>query len=184
MTVLSTIQWLIDKVILGYVFSNIFFFILLLFYREYRSRTERHLDVSNKIILSVLLLNVLFLIYKIILCRQWHVSLVEDGSNQIPEYFLSDSSFFIIYSFFFGFIYHALLLKKTFRIKVVPTIISMIMLVFLLQQQKIIFLAMPFSMDYLPSSWSHYIDYKAIAWTALFSMVHFGVCWVSSPKLQ
>ncbi len=171
--------WIINKIIAAYILSTTTFLIIILFLKTQRKRTRYFLNKANLLIVFVLFLNIIFVGEETIRC------LVSENSNAkvIVEETVSNhrqncTSVFIAL-FFFAFLFQSLFFFKRHRIKVSFTIISIILLTFVYNFERLVVYVTSLFRDYLPSSWSTYYETTGLVWTVVFSAVYFALCWTS-----
>ncbi|MBO9203187.1 MULTISPECIES: hypothetical protein [Niastella] len=147
------LNWFLDKIITGYVYSTIIFLLLLLVSQKARNHRTGFLNISNTLILAVLLGN---LVYS----------------------FFTDTLFFILCTVLLGFLFQLCFIIKKFRIKIAATIVSVLLLLILTNIETVFVFITSFYKDYLPSSWSTFYysnlnKYSSLGFTALY----FVICW-------
>jgi len=171
--------WIINKIITAYIISTLTFLTILLFYKAVRRRKNIFLSKSNFIIIIVLLLNIIWVGEDAIKC---YVS--ERNNSNIPSVDTSPiyrRNCFTIFigAFFFAFLFQVIFFFNKHRSKVSLTLISIILLTFIYNYERLIIFITNFYRDYLPSSWSAYYDTTDIIWTVAFSALYFAVCWTN-----
>jgi hypothetical protein len=176
--------WIINKIIAAYILSTLAFLIIVLFLKTQRRRTRHFLNKANLLIIFVLLLNLIFVGEQTIRCL---VSENRNAKTIVSEtmyiYKKNCTSIFIA-TFFFAFLFQSLFFFNRHRIKVLFTIISILLLAFVYNYERLVIYITSLYRDYLPSSWSTYYDWTDSLWTLFLALVYFAFCWTNQMTFK
>jgi len=169
--------WITNKIIAAYILSTLAFLIMILFLKAPRRRANIFLNKANLLIVLVLLINIIFVGEETIRCL---VSENRNSKTTVEEtasiYKQNCTSVFIA-TFFFAFLFQSLFFFNKHRIKVSFTIISIVLLTFVYNYERLVIYVTSLYRDYLPSSWSTYYEWTGSLWTVFFAVSYFAFCW-------
>lgn len=176
--------WITNKIIAAYILSTLAFLLIILFFKTPRRRTNIFLNKANLLIVFVLLLNIIFVGEETIRC------LVSENRNsktfveETATLYNRNCTTIFIATFFFAFLFQSLFFFNRHRTKVSFTIISILLLTFVYNYERLVIYITSLNRDYLPSSWSTYYDWTGSLWTALFAVSYFAFCWTNKMILK
>lgn len=178
--------WIINKIIVAYIISTFAFLILILFFKSPRRRKNIFLNKANLLIVVVLLLNIIFVGEETIKCL---VSESRDAKEIVEEAAVSYSrncTSIFIGAFFFAFLFQVLFFFNRHRAKISFTIVSITLLTFFYNYERLVVYITSMYRDYLPSSWSTYYNYAWVEtlWSILFAVTYFAFCWTNRKKIR
>jgi hypothetical protein len=182
--ILSMTFWITNNIIAAYIISTLVFLILIVFFKRPRQQRNVFLNKANLLIVFVLLLNIIFVGVETIKC------LVYENSSSLTFIENTDTinsrncTAIFITTFFFAFLFHSLFFFNRHRIKVSYTIISILLLTFVYNYERLIIYITSLYRDYLPSSWSTYYDWTGSLWIAIFAASYFAFCWTNKLTLN
>ena len=178
------IFWIANKIIAGYIISTLLFLLLILFFKSFRKRTNIFLNKANLVIVFVLLLNIIWTGEETIKCLVSGKS----KSNSFPTGAWTNENLhctiIFVCTFLFAFLFHSLFFFNRHRTKVTFTIVSILLLTFLYNYERLFIYITSLYRDYLPSSWSTYYEWTGTVWTIVFSVLYFTFCWTNPHTLK
>ena len=177
------IFWIINKIILSYIISTVAFLLLIIFFKSFRRRTSIYLNKENFLIVFVLLLNIIWTGEQTIKClvsksnsNSFSADILINGNRHCATIFIG--------TFLFAFLFQSLFFFNRHRGKVIFTIISILLLTFFYNYERLIIFITSLYRDYLPSSWSTYYDSAGAFWTIVFAVLYFAFCWTNRLTLK
>lgn len=176
--------WITNKIIAAYIFSSLAFLIIILFFKTPRRLMNIFLNKANLIIVIVLLLNIIFVGEETIRCLVSENRNSETFGEETATSYIRNCTAIFTVTFFFAFLFQSLFFFSRHRIKVSFTIISILLLTFMCNYERLVIYTTSLHKDYLPSSWSTYYDWKRAFLTALFTVSYFAFCWTDKITLK
>lgn len=176
--------WIINKIIAAYIISSLAFLIIILFFKTPRRRTNTFLNKANLIIAFVLVLNLIWVGEATIECLVTENSSSKTHAEETSTIYERNCTSEFIGTFFFAFLFQTLFFFNSHRTKVSFTIISILLLTFLYNYERLVIYIASFYRDYLPSSWTIYYDWKGILWTAFITVIYFALCWANQMTFK
>jgi hypothetical protein len=178
------IFWVVNKIIAAYIISTVAFLLLILFFKSLRRRTNIFLNKANLVIVFVLLLNIVLTGEETIKCLVSEKS----NSNSFPADTWTNQNrqctTIFVGTFLFAFLFHSLFFFNRHRTNVTLTIVSILLLTFMYNYERLTIYVTSLYRDYLPSSWSSYYDWTGTVWTIVFSILYFAFCWTNRLTLK
>jgi len=162
--------WIINKIIAAYIISTLTFLIIILFSKTVRRRTNIFLNKANLIIIFVLVLNIIWVSEETMKC------IASESQKNCFSIFKG--------TFLFAFLFQSLFFFNRHRTKRSLTFISIFLLTFLYNYERVVIFITSMYRDYIPSSWSTYYDATGLLWTIAFSILYFVLCWKNKLKFK
>jgi hypothetical protein len=155
------------------------FLIMILFFKIPRGRRNAFLNKANIIIVFVLLLNIIFVGEETIKCLVSEYSRSKTIVVNTDSVYSQNCTTILIATFFFAFLFQSFFFFNRHRIKVSFTVISIFLLTFIYNYERLVIYITSLYRDYLPSTWSTYYDWTESLWTAIFAVSYFAFCWTN-----
>jgi hypothetical protein len=174
--------WIIDKLIIAYILSVSLFFILSFCIKAHRRRTKLFLNKANLIIVLVLLVNIIFVGEEVASCISSNSKPVPTVIEDAYKFYQKDCTALFIPTFLFAFVFQLLFFFNKYRISVAFTVVSIVLLTFFCNYEKVVIYITSIYRDYLPSSWSIYHDSWSNIWSILFTAIYFSFCWINKTS--
>jgi len=172
------LSWLIEKVIISYIYSTCTYLLLYLGFKSIRKKSDTFLNLSNLIVFVGLAVNLIFVALNSITCSIEHVESLKKVETEGYELYYTKNCFtFLIWTLILAFLIQTPFLFKRYRQKIVMTIISITALVIIQNLERVINFITSFYREYLPSSWVFYNDNLDTLWTICSSIFYFTICW-------
>lgn len=177
------LYWLTQKIITAYIYSTLTFFSISIFRKTIHKRTENFLNIANGLIVVGLFLNFLATVLNVISCRATQLGALQKSISDSSDFDYGNNCFsLLVWTLFLGFLFQLCFFLKRFRIKIVTSFVSIILLIALINLENIIILITSLHRDYLPSNWSDYNEHKDNLWTLGASIIYFIACWTFSKS--
>lgn len=178
------IFWIVNKIISAYIISTVVFLLIILFVKSSRRRTNIFMNKANLLLVLVLLLNIIWRGEETYKC----LASENNNSNFSPTDTWTNNNrhctTIFVGTFLFAFLFQSLFFFNRHRTKVTFTIISIVLLTFFYNYERLIIYITSLYRDYLPSSWSTYYDWTGTVWTIVFSVLYFAFCWTNRLTLK
>ncbi len=182
------VYWLINKILIAYVYSTSAYLLAKLFIAVTRERSDRFLNNSNLLVLPVLIVNAILVAMNAAECKIEQFGKLEKMKAQGYHAFVVQDCFtYFIWTLILGFGFQLFFLFERYRKRTSMTIISVVLLIILWNIEKVIAYTSSITnlyADSLPSEWNLNDDSYDLAWTVAISIGMFLFSWVTPDLIR